>query len=177
MGYRFPQASMKELLDKGKILFGDDENKIIELKVYANEYHDKFSSAYTLDGRLGAYDIKALFPGIKQLFKNPKPVQLVQRIISFVLNSNDIFLDFFSGSGTSAESLMRYNASQHTNIRYILVQLQEKVKIGSDADKAGFSTIDQIGIERIIRAAKKIREEHPTAIPQRIAQSDIMEEK
>lgn len=161
MGYRFPQASMKELLDKGKILFGDDENKIIELKVYANEYHDKFSSVYTLDGRLGAYDIKALFPGIKQLFKNPKPVQLVQRIISFVLNSNDIFLDFFSGSGTSAESLMRYNASQHTNIRYILVQLQEKVKIGSDADKAGFSTIDQIGIERIIRAAKKIREEHP----------------
>ena len=60
MGYRFPQETMKELRDKGKILFGDDETKIIELKVYASEYEEKLSSVLELDGRLGAYDQAAV---------------------------------------------------------------------------------------------------------------------
>lgn len=161
MGYRFPESTMKELLDSGKILFGADENKIIELKVYAKEYKDKLSSVYELDGRLGAYDIKDLFPETKQIFKNPKPVQVIQRIISFALGNGDIFIDFFSGSGTSAESLFRYSTSQKSKNSFIHIQLQEKTKEGSEAASLGYSTIDQIGIERIKRAAAKIREEHP----------------
>ncbi len=128
MGYRFPESTMQELLDNGKILFGEDENKIIELKVYAKEYQDKLSSIYELDGRLGAYDIKSLFPGTKQLFKNPKPVQLIQRLLSFVLRDNDIFLDFFSGSGTSAEALMRHNATIDAHNVFIAIQIQERTK-------------------------------------------------
>lgn len=161
MGYRFPESTMKELLDSGKILFGADESKIIELKVYAKEYKDKLSSVYELDGRLGAYDIKDLFPEAKQIFKNPKPVQVIQRIISFALGNGDIFMDFFSGSGTSAESLFRYITSQNSKNTFIHIQLQEKTKEGSEAASLGYSTIDQIGIERIKRAAAKIREEHP----------------
>ena len=161
MGYRFPESSMKELLDSGKILFGADESKIIELKVYAKEYKDKLSSVYELDGRLGAYDIKDLFPEAKQIFKNPKPVQVIQRIISFALGNDDIFIDFFSGSGTSAESLFRYITSQKSKNTFIHIQLQEKTKQGSEAASLGYSTIDQIGMERIKRAAAKIREEHP----------------
>lgn len=161
MGYRFPESTMKELLDSGKILFGADENKIIELKVYAKEYKDKLSSVYELDGRLGAYDIKDLFPETKQIFKNPKPVQVIQRIISFALGNDDIFIDFFSGSGTSAESLFRYITSQNAKNSFIHIQLQEKTKEGSEAASLGYSTIDQIGMERIKRAAAKIREEHP----------------
>lgn len=161
MGYRFPESSMKELLDSGKILFGADESKIIELKVYAKEYKDKLSSVYELDGRLGAYDIKDLFPEAKQIFKNPKPVQVIQRIISFALGNDDIFIDFFSGSGTSAESLFRYITSQKSKNTFIHIQLQEKTKPGSEAASLGYSTIDQIGMERIKRAAAKIREEHP----------------
>lgn len=161
MGYRFPESTMKELLDSGKILFGADENKIIELKVYAKEYKDKLSSVYELDGRLGAYDIKDLFPETKQIFKNPKPVQVIQRIISFALGNGDIFIDFFSGSGTSAESLFRYSTSQKSKNSFIHIQLQEKTKEGSEAASLGYSTIDQIGMERIKRAAAKIREEHP----------------
>lgn len=161
MGYRFPESTMKELLDSGKILFGADERKIIELKVYAKEYKDKLSSVYELDGRLGAYDIKDLFPEAKQIFKNPKPVQVIQRIISFALGNDDIFMDFFSGSGTSAESLFRYITSQNSKNTFIHIQLQEKTKEGSEAASLGYSTIDQIGIERIKRAAAKIREEHP----------------
>lgn len=161
MGYRFPQSTMNDLLSKGKILFGEDENKIVELKVYAKDFKDKLSSVYSLDGRLGAYDLKALFPEIKQLFKNPKPVQLLKRLLSFVLSDNDYFLDFFGGSSTSAEALYKYNISSHTNNHFILVQWKEKVQSESDAEKAGYSTIDQIGIERIIRAAKAIKEANP----------------
>ena len=66
MGYRFPPETMEELLAKERLLFGRDENKIIELKVYAHEFQDKLSSLFELDGRLGPYDLKALFPGTAQ---------------------------------------------------------------------------------------------------------------
>jgi len=61
MGYRFPETTMKELLKAGKILFGEDETKIIELKVYVQEYEDKLASVIQLDGRLGSYDLKEIF--------------------------------------------------------------------------------------------------------------------
>lgn len=160
MGYRFPHATMQELLANGKILFGKDESKIIELKVYAKEYQDKLSSVCELDGRLGAYDMKALFPEAKQLFKNPKPVQLLQHLLPFVLNDGDIFVDFFSGSGTSAEAALRMIA-QGKKLSFVQIQIKEKAKENSEAQVLGYTTIDQIGMERIIRAAKKIREEHP----------------
>ncbi len=116
---------------------------------------------YSLDGKLGAYNIKALFPNVKQIFKNPKPFQLIQRLISFVLCDNDIFVDFFSGSATSAESVLNTIPARVKTIIFIQIQWQETVKAESDADRVVFSTIDQIGIERIIRAAKAIKDEHP----------------
>ena len=161
MGYRFPETTMNELLASGRVLFGEDENKIIELKVYASEYKDKLSSVYELDGRLGAYDIKALFPEAKQLFKNPKPVQLLEHILSFSLNDGDVFLDFFGGSGTSVEAFYNYVTTTRISARFIHVQLREDTKAGSEASALGYSTIDQIGMERIIRSAKKIRQNNP----------------
>lgn len=160
MGYRFPEATMRELLANGRILFGADENKIIELKVYAKEYKDKLSSTYELDGRLGAYDIKDLFPEAKQLFKNPKPVQLLQYLASFLLKDGDIFLDFFSGSGTSAEAALR-TAAQGKDVSWIQIQIKEETPDKSEARALGYDTIDKIGLARILRAAGKIREEHP----------------
>jgi type III restriction enzyme/adenine-specific DNA-methyltransferase len=70
-------------------------------------------------------------------------------------------LDFFGGSGTSAEAFLRYTVNSGIKASYIQIQLQEKTKDGSEAAKMGYESIDQIGIERIIRAAAKIREEHP----------------
>ena len=153
----------KTLIDEGRVIFGSDENKIIELKVYAKEYMDKLSSVYELDGRLGSYDMKALFPEAKQLFKNPKPVQLLQRLMSFVLEDDDIFVDFFSGSGTSAEAALR-TIVQGKSISFIQVQIEEKTKIGSEARELGYATIDALGIERIVRAAAKIRMQFPETI-------------
>ena len=94
MGYRFPEETMSKMLEEGKILFGKDENKIIELKVYAKDFLDKLSSVFELDGRIGAYDLKTLF-GEKPIFSNPKPVEILSRLISFIVSESDTILDFF----------------------------------------------------------------------------------
>ena len=97
----------------------------------------------------------------KDVFPKPKPVGTIERCISLCADYNDIVLDFFSGSGTTAQSVMKMNAQNELNLRYILVQSEEITKEKSAARESGFDTIDQIGIERIIRAAAKIHAEHP----------------
>ena len=76
-------------------------------------------------------------------------------------NSSDIILDFFSGSGTTAHAVMDLNANDSGNRKFIMVQLDESVRKDSEAEKAGYKTIDEIGRERIRRAAAKIKAEHP----------------
>lgn len=158
MGYRFPETTMHNLINDGKILFGEDETKIIELKQYLHDYEDKLSSVLSLDGRSGANIIRSLFNS-KNVFKNPKTPYVLEEIFPYILDENDIVLDFFAGSSTTAHALMDLNASYHKKWKYILIQWKEHVKDGSDAANAGFETIDQIGIERIKRSANQIREE------------------
>lgn len=180
MGYRFPETSMQVLLDTGKILFGKDENKIIEIKVYAKDFLDKLSSIFELDGRISSYDLKALF-GEKPIFSNPKPVQMLSRLMSFILHNGDIVLDFFSGSATIAESAMLHNVYNQHDVKYICVQYQENldksiltantknkeiirnsIEMLDSIDKP--HNICEIGKERIRRAAKKIHEDKPQAV-------------
>ena len=161
MGYRFPEASMQKMIDEGRILFGDDETKLVEIKLYASEYQDKFSSVYELDSRAGANELKKLFPEAKQIFKNPKPTEVIEHILSY-MNVGDLYvMDFFGGSSTTADAIMQLNQKQEKKFRYILVQIQEKIAEDKEAYKLGYRTIDQIGMERIKRAAKKIKEENP----------------
>jgi adenine-specific DNA-methyltransferase len=171
MGYRFPKSTMDELLENGKILFGEDHTKIIELKLYAKEYSAKLSSIIDFDGRIGSYDLKDLFPNSKTLFTNPKPVKFVNQFISFVLtNKEDIALDFFSGSATTAHAVVQLNAEDGGNRKFIAVQLPEVLNPENTSQKAAYdflkennlpTTLDYIGIERIKRAAAKIKQEHP----------------
>jgi len=104
-------------------------------------------------------EIQSLFD--TKVFDYAKPVQLISNITKCSTAGEDIILDFFSGSGTTAHAVMAMNAKDGGNRKYIMVQLQEPVQSGSEAEKAGYKTIDEIGIERIKRAAKKIREEYP----------------
>lgn len=98
----------------------------------------------------------------KRIFPKPKPVGTIKRCIELSSkNDDDIFIDFFSGSGTSAQSILMQNNDDDIKRKYILIQLPEMVKVKSEAEKAGYKTIDQIGMERIVRAAKKIKEENP----------------
>ena len=99
----------------------------------------------------------------RKVFNFPKPKELIMRIISLIVNGNkgenDIVLDFFSGSGTTAHAVMQFNAENNGHRKFILVQLPAETKETSEAYKAGYKTICDIGEERIRRAGKKIKEE------------------
>ncbi len=159
MGYRFPQSTMNKLLEEGKILFGDDHKKIIELKVYAKDYVEKLSSVIELDGRTGAYDLKELFPEQNKIFTNPKPVRLLSHFISFVVEKNDLVLDFFSGSATTAQAILTLNTQDEGKRKFILVQLPEFTL------NAEYPTIADIARERIRRVIQKIHNEADLASP------------
>lgn len=161
MGYRFPKATMEKMKKEGRLIFGDDENKIVEIKVYASEYQDKLSSVYVSDGRSGANELKKLFPEHKKIFKNPKSVDLVRHILAFLNLENAMIVDFFAGSSTTAQALLEMNVSYNLKNKYIMVQWQEECNNTSEAYKEGYSTIDQIGMERIKRAAAKLKAEYP----------------
>ncbi|MDR2708651.1 MAG: site-specific DNA-methyltransferase, partial [Elusimicrobiota bacterium] len=105
----------------------------------------------------GTNDLSELFEG-KKVFTNPKPLNLISHFIKSATKSNDIILDFFAGSGTTAQAVMQLNADDGGNRKFILCTLDEPVKKDSPAQKAGFKTIDEIARERIIRASKKIQE-------------------
>ena len=103
-------------------------------------------------------DIRVLFD-TKKVFEFPKPVGLLKKIISISSETEAIILDFFSGSCTTAHAVMQLNAEDGGNRRFIMVQLPEETDEKSEAYKAGYKNICEIGKERIRRAGKKIKEE------------------
>ena len=106
-------------------------------------------------------DIRDIFDG-KKIFDTAKPIELIEKIISIGSNPKDIVLDFFSGSATIAHSLMNINCqNQESERKYILIQIPEQVRKNSDAEKAGFKTIDEIGMKRIIHTTHKLKETYP----------------
>ena len=127
MGYRFPEETMQRLLAEERILFGDDETKLIELKVYAKDYRAKLSSLFELDGRTGTNEIKAIFPGDKRPFDFPKPTELIEELLSFTTSDDDIVLDSFGGSGTTGDAVLRLNAADGGRRRFILVEMKRSI--------------------------------------------------
>ena len=106
-------------------------------------------------------EIQSLFQN-SEIFDFPKPTYIVQRLASMLCNeSNEIIVDFFSGSGTTAHAVMQLNAEDNGNRRFICVQLPEVTNEKSEAFKAGFKNIAEISKERIRRAGKQITENHP----------------
>lgn len=173
MGYRFPESTMKKMIDEGRIIFGEDEDKLVEIKVYAKDFEQKLSSVINLDGRSGANELKELFPEVTKIFTNPKTIKLLENLISFVTSSDDIIVDFFSGSGSTAHAVMKLNAEDDGRRKFVLVQLPEPtydLKDGkevprkgtaNEAYKAGFRNIAEITKERIRRAARAIKKQYP----------------
>lgn len=171
MGYRFPKETMDDLLAQGRILFGENESKIVELKVYASEYQEKLASVLELDGRLGAYDLKEDFPDDGKVFSNPKPVRLFTSFFPFLLKRDqDLVLDFFAGSGATAKAVYELNAKDGIKRRFALVQLPESLKEDDKEQKIAATFCTQIGKakniaeitkERLRRAGQKIKEQNP----------------
>ncbi|PWQ97870.1 site-specific DNA-methyltransferase [Leucothrix pacifica] len=168
MGYRFPESTMIKLLEDDKVLFGDDHNKTIELKVYAKDFTDKLSSVFHLDGRTGPYDLKQLFPETKKAFSNPKPVKLMERLLTFMVGRNEICIDLFAGSASTAHALMGLNIDGGRR-KFIELQYPEEITGKTKDSKLSLKLckdlnlppkISEISKERIRRSAKKILDEN-----------------
>lgn len=127
MGYRFPPETAERLLAEERLIFGEDETKIIELKVYAKDYRAKLSSLFELDGRTGTNEIKAIFPENKRPFDFPKPTALLEELISFTTKGNDIVLDSFAGSGTTGHAVLKLNQADLNSRRFVLVEMKNLI--------------------------------------------------
>ena len=152
-GWRFTDTAMDALLEKNKIDFGENEKTQPRQKYLLKE--NLFESVASLL-YFGGNDDALGVP-----FDNPKPVYVAKKIIDSVCRDNDIplVLDFFSGSATTAHAVMQLNAEDGGKRKFICVQLPEATAEDSEAYKAGYKNICEIGKERIRRAGKKIKEE------------------
>ena len=150
---------MEEMIKMGKVYFGEDENTVPCLKAYLSdrEYTTPYSVFYK-DGRASTKRLRNLME--KSVFQNPKDEEIVKNIMEFInFDKNDTILDFFSGSATTAHAVMQLNSEDNGNRKYIMVQLPETTDEKSEAFKAGYKNIAEIGKERIRRAGEKIKQE------------------
>ena len=112
------------------------------------------------DTQIARKELESLF-GSQDIFSYPKTIELSKLFAKLSTENNDIILDFFSGSATTAHAVMQLNAEDGGHRKFIMVQLPEQTDVKSEAYKAGYKTICDIGEERIRRAGKKIKEESP----------------
>ena len=160
-GWRYDRNTMKRLIDEGRIIWPDTPEGRPRKKAFLNELSDNLPGFSSIFGA-GFYtntatkEITALFDG--HWFDFPKPTEIIKRLIEQVTGPDDIVLDFFSGSATTAHSVIQLNAEDAGNRRFILVQLPEACDENSEAYRAGFRNLCEVGKERIRRAGKKIAE-------------------
>lgn len=162
--WRWGKDTMNEAIKQGLIEFKlvNGENVAYE-KVYESSNENQPTKLFNtwiddINNQTGKKLLKELFDG-EAPFEYPKPLDLIKKIIKMSNAVDGIIVDFFSGSATTAHAVMQMNAEDLDHRKYILVQWQEACKEGSIAQNMGFSTIDQLGQERIRRAANKIKSE------------------
>lgn len=155
------KETIKLWIDEGRIFFGQKGDGAPQLKRYLSEVQDGVVPiTYWSYDECGHNDearkeIKVLFDG-QPPFDSPKPTRLLLQALQIGTDKDSLILDFFSGSATTAHAVMQLNAEDGGQRKYICVQLPEKTPEGSDARKAGYKTICEIGKERIRRAGKII---------------------
>ena len=160
-GWRYDRNTMNRLIAENRIIWPDEPSGRPRKKSFLNELSDNlpgFSSVFNLGvfTNTATKEIGALLNGY--WFDFPKPTEIIKQLVSQVTKENDVVLDFFSGSATTAHAVMQLNAEDGGNRRFILVQLPEVCDEKSEAYKAGYKNICEIGKERIRRAGKKLTE-------------------
>ena len=121
-GYRFPQETMTRLLESDKVIFGPDETQIIQIKEYLRDYDGGLKGLVELDSRVGANALESLFDS-REVFKNPKPADLLTNLLSFVADAGRHVLDFLAGSGTTGDAVVNLNRRDGGQRKYILVEV------------------------------------------------------
>ena len=160
--WSYAPDSMKQLIDENRIVFPEDTSQRPMKKRFANELKSDTNPFSTWMSEIGLNTegtraVYTLFDN-KSLFNYAKPISLIKTLVEQVTSNDDIILDFFSGSATTAHAVMQLNAEDGGNRRFILVQLPEVCSDTSEAAKAGYPNICEIGKERIRRAGKKLLE-------------------
>ncbi|MFW7399978.1 site-specific DNA-methyltransferase [Vagococcus fluvialis] len=157
--FKWNQSNLDNEINNGTVVS-------IKTKAFSPSYEKKEYDAETppslIDREVGvgtndtAQDYLNQLMGDRQVFDYPKPTSLIMYLFNFLDNPNGVFLDFFAGSGTTADAVMRLNTEYGGNRKFIVTTLDEETPEDSEARKAGYVTIDQISRERIRRAAGKI---------------------
>ena len=158
--------AFRERLQDNRIWFGTDGNSVPCIKRFLRELKFEGMAPTSIlfykevgHSQEGAKEVTALF-GDKGVFDGPKPIRLLQRLLTLAnLDDNSIILDFFSGSASTAHAVMKMNAEKQKHCPFIMVQLPEH--ISEKKKEQGYKTVCEIGKERIRRAGKKIKEESP----------------
>ena len=162
-GWRFPSPQrMQEEIESGRVVFGADETTLPRIRRNLFESDKQvMRSVFFSYAQTATVEFNKIFDNIR-VFENPKSFDDIRDLIAYVTNvdEEDIIFDFFSGSATTAHAVMKLNAEDGGNRRFICVQLPELCDEKSEAYKAGYKNICEIGKERIRRAGKKILEEN-----------------
>jgi adenine-specific DNA-methyltransferase len=166
--WRLNKERYSEFLSDNRIWFADDGNGVPRIKRFLSEVKQGITPMtiwkYSDVGhsQKASQDLKKLFDN-NAYFTYPKPIELIKRMLELYTESESLIMDFFSGSSTTAHAVMQLNAEDGGNRKFILVQLPEETEESSEAFKAGYPNICEIGKERIRRAGEKIKEEIETA--------------
>ena len=161
--WRYTKKRMEEEIAAGHIWFGSDGNGVPRKKTYLADRAGKTMWTWWPNTEVGhtqeATKEIATLLGQSGIMDFPKPIRLMKRIVHIASKKDSIILDFFSGSATTAHAVMKLNAEDGGHRKFIMVQLPEKTDEKSEAYKAGYKNICEIGKERIRRAGAKIKEE------------------
>lgn len=175
--WRLSQTAFQERLQDNRIWFGSNGDNVPSMKRFLSELRKTGITPMTIwkysevgHSQDATQKLAQLFDG-KKYFDYPKPVGLIKRCIELYSQKDSIILDFFSGSATTAHAVMQLNAEDGGYRKFIMVQLPEPTDEKSEAYKAGYKSICEIGKERIRRAGQKIVEE------QKQKQPDLFEDK
>jgi adenine-specific DNA-methyltransferase len=159
----YSQSNLEELVKDNQIWFGSDGTSFPRKKRFLKDVQDgRTPSTIWLSEEVGhnqtaTREVNAILNG--KFFDFPKPVDYIEQMLRVANTANSIVLDFFSGSATTAHAVMKLNAEDGGHRKFIMVQLPEVTDEKSEARKAGYNTICEIGKERIRRAGRKIKEE------------------
>ncbi len=161
-GWVYPNPKrMQEEIERGRVVFGKDETTTPKIRTNLFEQDKEVMRSVCFSyAQTATQEFNKLFDNVR-IFENPKNPNDIKKLVEYVTaqNDNDIILDFFSGSATTAHAVMQLNAEDGGNRRFILVQLPEVCDEKSEAAKAGYANICEIGKERIRRAGKKLMQQ------------------
>ena len=163
--WRYSSEKIKELVRDNRIWFGKDGGNVPRVKRFLSEVADGivpmtlWKHTEVSNNQNATNSLKKLFDG-KQIFSFSKPIEYIRKMMIICTDKNDIILDFFSGSSTTANSIMQLNSEDLGNRKFIMVQYPEKIDKKSEAAEFGYKNICEIGKERIRRAGEKIKDEN-----------------